>query len=344
MENRDESHSRGPKRSKSDKDMESIVKEHVKQLGLEQTMGQLLIKRLLQELGDETIEKATLSNLCKGASPANAAATAKEAFEIEYVDHGGKDAFWEHLEAQRNKYRENQGSNREQSKASQRQDIPSKCYPFFCIMQSSGYGKSRLMDKIRQQINQEQASSRNEKDPTNTKPSRVVYLSFAFYQAFPLANVFIKGAWESESTDEVENAFVRLFAEARVSEETSSFELKKKAAGAAKETKAVKKDSPVLFVVDEASQLLTRSSMENVDFFRCLRKATIQHVGNYYNDFFVLLSTYSSISHIKPAGYFDPSNKVGQKDEGETREAMEPFLFHQAIGVRNKDDEILSWT
>eukprot|EP00980_Cylindrotheca_fusiformis_P002758 scaffold654_cov95-Cylindrotheca_fusiformis.AAC.1 len=348
-------------------------------------MAQLLIKGLLKALRDETIEKATLSTRCAfffiginqsadsfvatlweaifggqegppdkktlGASPVNAAATAKEAFNIEYVDHGGKDAFWKHLEAQRKKYRENPSSNREQTRASQHQDIPSKFYPFFCIMQSSGYGKSRLMDKIRQQINQEQASSRNEKDPTNTKPSRVVYLSFAFHQAFPLANVTIKETWESKSRDEVEQAFVRLFAEARVSEEQSearvseeqsSFELKE-ATEAAEETKEVK-DSPVLFVVDEASQLLKRSSMENVDFFRCLRKATIQHVGNYSNDFFVLLSTYSSISHIKPAGYFDPSNKVGQKDEGETREAMEPFLFHQAIGVRNKDDEILSWT
>eukprot|EP00980_Cylindrotheca_fusiformis_P030475 scaffold24883_cov201-Cylindrotheca_fusiformis.AAC.1 len=42
-----------------------------------------------------------------------------------------------------------------------------------------------------------------------------------------------------------------------------------------------------------------------------------------------------------PGRYFHPSNKVGQSDDGETFVAMEPFLLHHAIGLRNNPDHIL---
>eukprot|EP00980_Cylindrotheca_fusiformis_P024530 scaffold12003_cov91-Cylindrotheca_fusiformis.AAC.1 len=127
--------------------------------------------------------------------------TAERAFEIEYEIHGGEEAFWKHLETQRQKFRNSE-----------------KTYPFFCIMQSSGYGKSRLMDTLRREINGRHAME--------GKPSKVVYLSFATDQAYPKPNVRIdKEDLISCSRDAVIEAFNILLVDSRNGGDKGKYEL-----------------------------------------------------------------------------------------------------------------------
>lgn len=237
--------------------------------------------------------------------------TAQTAFETDYVIHGGEAAFLKHLEVQKNLY----------------QNDPSQKYPFFSIIQSSGYGKSRLMTQL-------------QVAPTEGAP-RIIYLSFAATGAFPASNVLIHGI-EVQGRIVVEMAFEQLFEEAALaSPQEEKFYLRKASSGT-NVSENVNAGENVLFVLDEVSQLLSKRATENVDFFRCLRKATKEYMAKHPGSFFVLLSTYSSVNQLMPERCFDPSSKFFLGRDQEVLEPMAPFLLHHALAVRNSQTEILS--
>jgi hypothetical protein len=130
--------------------------------------------------------------------------TAERAFqETEYESHGGEDAFWSHLKEQKEEFDKN----------------PSKKFPFFAIIQSSGYGKSRLIEHLR-------------KSPKRTleglaKPAtpEIVYFSFASDEAYPKSNVKIEAKLHETNRDMVEKAFLYMFEEALNNPKAESFSL-----------------------------------------------------------------------------------------------------------------------
>ena len=245
--------------------------------------------------------------------------TAQYAWKAEYVNHGGEEAFWNHFREQKAAYKEN----------------PNNKYPFFSIIQSSGYGKSRLMDQVRT------ASTGGD--------SRIVYLSFGATGSYPTSNVIIDNKLELKGRQAVEQAFVQLFEEARTSSveptgEPSSFTLRQAPEGFnARYDVFDKDDAGVLFVLDEVSQLLSRYATEHVDFFWCLRRASKTY-NELSKSFFVLLSTCSSVNQPMPGRHFDPSFKVLWGKDQEVLEPMTPFLIQHAIGLRNDPTQILGWS
>eukprot|EP00980_Cylindrotheca_fusiformis_P026744 scaffold17206_cov65-Cylindrotheca_fusiformis.AAC.1 len=164
-------------------------------------LAKFLMPRELWEADYGSQEKVP-SEAPKNKNLVDLTQTAERAFEIEYEIHGGEKAFWKHLETQRQKFRNDENS-----------------YPFFCIVQSSGYGKSRLMDTLRREINDNPATMEG-------KPSKVVYLSFATDQAYPKPNVRIdKEDLKSCSRDGVKEAFNILLVDSRNGGDKGKYEL-----------------------------------------------------------------------------------------------------------------------
>ena len=237
-------------------------------------------------------------------------ANAELAFQSDYKKSGAEEAFWKHLEEQRNAHQ----------KASARK------YPFFAVLQSSGYGKSRLFIKLQQEIDQDHP--------------RIVYISFAAKGAFPTSNVEIHGNKEKADRRTVTNAFMHLFKTAfHARAGPQDFVLNLDDAEAPPSTSSSGK-TDVLYVIDEASRLVQLIAGDGVNFFRCFRAATIKFKTDCNPQcFFVVLSTFSATSHVIPANPDDPSYK-GYEDDTQT-EPMATFLLHEAIGIRNDETEIL---
>jgi hypothetical protein len=105
---------------------------------------------------------------------------AETAFQREYSTHGGEDFFIDHLKKQKKKYWKH----------------TSVRYPFFAILQSSGYGKSRMMRHIYE-------------NKTTFKFYNVVYVSLGKDKAYPTRKFFFKTG--DFSREEVTLAFCNFF-------------------------------------------------------------------------------------------------------------------------------------
>lgn len=106
------------------------------------------------------------------------------AFRRSFEDNSTVRSFWEHVGQQETKYDNN----------------PHKSYPFFAIIQSSGYGKSKLMKQL---------------EANSPEDRKVIYLSFANEDAHPEKNVAV--FYDSLSKlprQAAENSFVALFNDA----------------------------------------------------------------------------------------------------------------------------------
>lgn len=109
--------------------------------------------------------------------------SAEDAFLTSYKDNGSGTAFWDHLETQASNYK-----------------TGGFFYPFFAILQSSGYGKSRLLTHLKN-------------NPAGNWT--VVYLSFAPNTAFPKRNVdMYPYDLEKLTSEEVKECFTTLFDDA----------------------------------------------------------------------------------------------------------------------------------
>eukprot|EP00980_Cylindrotheca_fusiformis_P022751 scaffold9683_cov83-Cylindrotheca_fusiformis.AAC.3 len=262
----------GATANKADEDskpseLESIVSTHVKNLGLEEAETKKWTSLIMEGMTEKEYKKAPIVEYfgvlfrskdleadvfftalleaiprTEGRLESDAVTTlaqcAEVAFKQDYEDHGGGSAFWKHLKKQQEKYNQPY----------------SQFYPFFCIMQSSGYGKSKLMVTLRREIND------NPSTTMEGKPSKIVYLSFAHEDAYPKSNVTNVADLKGKPRDTVELAFASLFARSRVCEEKDyplSLTDDKKSINKIKEPYSTAKSSTsVLFVVDEVSQLL----------------------------------------------------------------------------------------
>eukprot|EP00980_Cylindrotheca_fusiformis_P026829 scaffold17595_cov113-Cylindrotheca_fusiformis.AAC.14 len=334
--------------------MESRIVTHVKKLGLDYNEAVKWLRVIEGVVTENGISKAFLLYFCKHFLKSKVLAPPKEpfdlddfvtklladvyprisfrafrgrssrekAFEIEYEDDGGEEAFWKHLEDQRKKYWEQLEEQRNKNSKAR-----SKSYPFFCIMQSSGYGESRLMDILRRQLVllDTLRHQLNDMASIEERPSKIVYLSFASGEAYPEKNVSMNTRLKNDGTsDDVEDAFLRLFAQSRIIEHQERYDMSYvKGSSISRDRPKSAPGLSVLFVVDEASELRNMSTKDRRDFLLCLCRATAKHVATYSQDFFVLLSAFSSASQ---------SMQVA---------AMEPFLLHHAIGVRNDFKKIL---
>ena len=244
----------------------------------------------------------------------------ESAFGTEFIGYDGVDAFWNHLDQEMKTY----------------QAQKSRKYPFFTILQSSGYGKSRLVTML----------AENNHDTMRSRD--IVYLSFAGSSAFPKANVVFAAGLTEKTRDVREAAFFGLFK--AVSRDPSKFAFPSKGTfsiGAVSseqsesEASNTGKDTArgIVFFLDEVAQLAKEIPNDMVSMYRCLRRATAQFAST-RNAFFVFLSTYSSAHRLIPGKHEDASNK-DLLDIEEGREPMASFLLHQALGLRNDQQAIL---
>jgi len=101
------------------------------------------------------------------------ASVAAVVFGVDYIDHEDTANFISHLEEQRLKFMASQGKKVKTSEGQQIKLIGAEIAPYFPVIQSSGYGKSRLIEHIQK-----------------THPDYlVVYWSFGDGQPFPHPNV-----------------------------------------------------------------------------------------------------------------------------------------------------------
>jgi hypothetical protein len=236
---------------------------------------------------------------------------ANKAFGAEFTPYGGEKAFLDHLAAQKLAYANG----------------PSMYHPFFSVIQSSGYGKSRLMKHLQEQ------------SPPNVI---VLYLSFAAGGAVPARNVAIEDL--AYGTRKIaEKAFVQLFEEALKTRDLNRFTLKAMPSNGTPTKKSAKETKEVLFVLDEVAQLLSiRTKYDDVDYFRCLFAATTTHKEYHPASFFVLLSTFASVTRrMIPGSAMDPSSKRVGGFRRQFHASLAPFLLHHAIALRNDAETIL---
>jgi len=104
---------------------------------------------------------------------------AENAFELGYTSHPDDNAFLEHLETQRTTFLERKETGK------------TKNAPFFAVVQSSGYGKSRLISQVSKHIDYD-----------------VIYWSFASEAAYPPKNITIdEASFKGRRREALEMAF-----------------------------------------------------------------------------------------------------------------------------------------
>ena len=229
---------------------------------------------------------------------------AQGAFEVDYHKHEDDTKFLEHLECQRRDYLAHDQSGRA---------------PYFAVIQSSGYGKSRMIDNVKK---------------TNSD-YRVVYWSFGSEAAYPRKNVTIASDFRSDLRSVLEAAFAIAIANAIQSStlETKyarqpnvSIELPETRDTSpsleAQTTQAVEallkgdNKAKLILVFDEVSNLLEPQTSDGVSFFRCLGASLKRYFGSQAGWLFsVVVATHSSITLVSTGSAFDASFKPVSSQE-----------------------------
>ena len=145
--------------------------------------------------------------------------TAVKAFEANYDTSGAEEAFWSHLEEQKKALKANEN------------------FPFFSIVQSSGYGKSRLVKELQLQAEQ--------------KNKKLIYLSFASDKAYPHANVTVSNALKTQPRSRKVQAFVDLFHHALENPNQESYVLSHGGNDDSKMSPVEKNPQDIVFFIDE---------------------------------------------------------------------------------------------
>ena len=170
----------------------------------------------------------------------------KKAFDRPYEPHGGENALWNHTESQRALY-----------------DPSKPRFPFVSILQSSGYGKSKLVMQVR-------------KTWPKQRGCNVAYISFASDQAYPEKNAEISTRFCANRREILETELETLFESVVLGASSSSDELPKVYyldLPSSKESRGIPISSVVpktLIVIDEVTGLLEKYCSDGVSFFRCL--------------------------------------------------------------------------
>ena len=257
------------------------------------------------------------------SDPSADESTAKKAFDTDYETHADDAAFLDHLEKQRSTFLE------------RKQQAGSVNAPFFAVIQSSGYGKSRLINRIMLD------------KPQNYN---VIYWSFASESAYPRKNVAIsdptfstrkRETLEKAFQNEISMAVVNILSGKPQGGVVVSIKRTDAKPQALQQPETGKK---IIFVVDEASMLLDKFTVDGVSYYRALRSAFKNFEANASWLFFVVMSTFSSITYLSPGLTTDPSWKPtsGYNDENQT--PLDPFILGSSFRVNNDRDKILAMT
>jgi len=261
---------------------------------------------------------------------------AEKAFQVEYLDHEDTTNFIKHLEQQRENFMAIQGKKSVSSE--DKQINGAKIAPYFPVIQSSGYGKSRLIEQIRK---------------THSTDYLVVYWSFGEGRPFPLNNVYLSPDFARNDRHMLENAFVRAIKKSLLdldlTARTETSPLSTHTHTVALDTEDLVLDDhdfkfqkKVIFVIDEASDLLKKYTNDNVSYFRSLRRAMRMFKHQTKHLLFVVMATYSSISQLSPETSADPSNKYHPINMEKTNEPLDPFLLMATYSVHNDCSTIMS--
>ena len=274
-------------------------------------------------LPDGTVQ-AALAVLEPSSFPAASGAPsialpAEQAFKVPYRNHDDDKAFVNHLEKQRSKYNTNHAA-------------------YFAVIQSSGYGKSRMVIKLEETSND----------------YRIIYCTFGSDLAFPTSNVILNpSVWKRRSRDDLESALNVAIGnlilgvennqlQVNVTDEMDEQEMSKLYLDVgARLQHDLQNGKSTLIVFDEAAYLVENETANGVSFFRSLRRAMGTYVdAKATNLFFVVMATQSNVARLSPGRLFDPSVKP-QLDSMYSLTPLDPFILGSSFRAFNDRKEIL---
>ena len=262
--------------------------------------------------------------------------SAESAFRQDYESHEDDLEFIRHLEEQRKIFLQ------------RKKESVVKNAPFFAVIQSSGYGKSRLVTHLK------------DHPPENYQ---VVYWTFSSKKAYPSKNVTIEESdfskyprivLENALNQEICVALNRAIAgenPVSVSPKISPLLTETKPPAISMVPTGQKK---IIFVVDEASWLLDKFTSDGVSFYRALRAVFKTFTDESEWLFFVVMSTFSSITYLSPE---DPSWKPCSRYDDENQDSsfkpyagyddnnqkpLKPFILGSSFRVNNDRDTLLA--
>jgi hypothetical protein len=276
----------------------------------------------LQSLEDVDIE-AALAILEPAAAVDSVAKSdsAPRAFKVSYAVHEDDQALLEHLEKQRTIYLHTP-------------EYDEKA-PYFAVIQSSGYGKSRMIFNLK---------------GTNST-YRVIYWSFRSKEACPVANVMVANTFNMLTRDDLKRALIAATMNSIMDLKEDSINMStvnpvKAEEGIIRNLSLHFKKRSTTFVIDEASAMLQGETSDGVSFFRSLRAAIRDFSRDAYWLFFVVMATHPSITHLSPSvksfkpKMRDPSFKpVGHDDS--KHGPLEPFILGSSYRINNDRSSIL---
>mmetsp|Transcript_9988 Transcript_9988/g.21826 ORF Transcript_9988/g.21826 Transcript_9988/m.21826 type:complete len:829 (+) Transcript_9988:186-2672(+) len=253
---------------------------------------------------------------------------AASAFGLGYTGHADDSAFLNHLEQQREIYLERKKRGTESCAGGNA--------PFFAVIQSSGYGKSRLISQI---------------SACRDQQYDVIYWTFASKQAYPPKNVEISELqFNSLRREALEKALHREISVAvgnaqsgrQADSETIFIQLGTNTKPPQMQQRTDQKR--IIFVVDEASELLGKFTSDGVSFYRALRTAFTKFETEASWLFFVVMSTFSSITYLSPELAMDPSFKPYSGYDDVNQNPLNPFILGSSFRVNNDRHAILTKT
>mmetsp|Transcript_15629 Transcript_15629/g.35852 ORF Transcript_15629/g.35852 Transcript_15629/m.35852 type:complete len:826 (-) Transcript_15629:74-2551(-) len=249
---------------------------------------------------------------------------AASAFDLDYTSHADDAAFLTHLEEQRKIF------------LKRRQRGPQGNAPFFAVIQSSGYGKSRLISQI---------------SACRDQQYDVIYWTFASKQAYPPKNVEISELqFNSLRREALEKALHREISVAvgnaqsgrQADSETIFIRLGTNTKPPQMQQRTDQKR--IIFVVDEASELLGKFTSDGVSFYRALRTAFTKFETEASWLFFVVMSTFSSITYLSPELAMDPSFKPYSGYDDVNQKPLNPFILGSSFRVNNNREALVAKT
>lgn len=210
--------------------------------------------------------------------------------------------------------------------------------PYFPVIQSSGYGKSRMITNLKLK---------------NSPEYRILYWSFGSKETYPACNISLptdvfKDKIRSELQSHLEHAIAQFILKEDVQSPyfiggnlvpTDTLIVQKDAI----RERLNDDDKKTLFVVDEASWLLEHHTSDGMSYFRALR-SVMKKYGLFYDKlFFVVMATFSHVANLSPGLLFDhPSFKPVSGSNDKYEGPLDPFILGSSYRVLNDKRKLLA--
>lgn len=209
--------------------------------------------------------------------------------------------------------------------------------PFFAVIQSSGYGKSRLISQILAGKHEDYGA---------------IYWSFASKRAYRPKNVtIVEERFKARRREALEMALLNAIGVAVKNvlagnqNHSHTFISPLTAATTTSKPPAMQKQpnggKKIIFIIDEASELLRKFTSDGVSYYRALR-TTFKKFGSEEDWlFFVVMATFSSITCLAPGLAMDPSFKPYSGYDDENQKPLDSFILGSSFRVNNDRDALL---